>query len=375
MSVIIRIVTGNDGGGVRTSELMYYSALKERDITVLGVIVGGGKSADIYKKMFEEYVELGSLPRFDGSITRKALNMWPVVVHALRESGKVKRSMAGGGSILAVTTRQQPTLLVAALIARSFGKDLYWHAPGPLMGGLQRAFLGLAKKVNRIRVIANSRYTATQLGVSASNVVYPGFDAKRLSVEEPGRYRKALGIPDGKSVYAIVARVNYEKASDLVVEGFVGSQPFEEGSHLVMAGHADRPEFLEKVRSYAQTHGKGQIHMLEFVEDVGNLIGDSDIVINGRRGPEPFGISIVEAMGSGKPVLAFGEGGPEETVRDGETGWLVKEATVTGYREALDRSWIDRDRWPEFGRQGKEFSGEFSLEVQVEKYLKVVGLR
>lgn len=373
MSLIVRIVTGNDGGGVRTSELMYVSALRKHGMSVLGVIVGEGKSAGLYRDMFEEYVELETLPKFDGSFSRKLRNILPIVTHAYRESSRFIDVVRRQDEIVAVTTRQQPTLLLGSMIARALSKDLYWHAPGPMMGGMQKVFLGLAGKINRVNIIANSRYTARMLG--AKDVVYPGFDPSRIVANEPSRYRRAFGIQEGRAVYAVIARFNHEKASDLIVEAFIGSRPFEEGAHLVMAGHANCPNFHRKVKEYANAYGNGCIHIVDYVEDVGNLVGDADVVINGRRNAEPFGISIVEAMGAGRPVLAFGAGGPEETVTDGETGWLVSEPTAESYREALNRSWHDRDRWPAFGKRGKELSAKFSIEVQVERYLSVLGMR
>lgn len=39
---------------------------------------------------------------------------------------------------------------------------------------------------------------------------------------------------------------------------------------------------------------------------------------------EDFGIVPLEAMASGKPVVAAAEGGPIETISDGNTGWLIK---------------------------------------------------
>ena len=48
--------------------------------------------------------------------------------------------------------------------------------------------------------------------------------------------------------------------------------------------------------------------------------------------PEPFGLSMIEAMASGTPVLALRRGSVEEVVEDGLTGNIVdsiEEATAT----------------------------------------------
>jgi glycosyltransferase involved in cell wall biosynthesis len=46
------------------------------------------------------------------------------------------------------------------------------------------------------------------------------------------------------------------------------------------------------------------------------------LVVNSRT--EPFGLTVIEAMASGVPVLATAVDGIKEIVRHGETGWLVK---------------------------------------------------
>ncbi|MDQ0391449.1 glycosyltransferase [Labrys monachus] len=54
-------------------------------------------------------------------------------------------------------------------------------------------------------------------------------------------------------------------------------------------------------------------------------------------GEEDFGIIPVEAMASGRPVVAFGRGGATETVLDGTTGLLFEEQTVDSLMEAVER--------------------------------------
>jgi glycosyltransferase involved in cell wall biosynthesis len=54
-------------------------------------------------------------------------------------------------------------------------------------------------------------------------------------------------------------------------------------------------------------------------------------------GEEDFGIVPLEAMASGKPVIAFGRGGALETVEDGRTGLFFAEQTADALIDALDR--------------------------------------
>ena len=54
-------------------------------------------------------------------------------------------------------------------------------------------------------------------------------------------------------------------------------------------------------------------------------------------GEEDFGMVPVEAMASGRPVIAFGRGGATETVRDGVSGIFFAEQTVEAISSAVQR--------------------------------------
>ena len=54
-------------------------------------------------------------------------------------------------------------------------------------------------------------------------------------------------------------------------------------------------------------------------------------------GEEDFGITPLEAMASGRPVIAYGKGGALETVVDGKTGLFFKEQTTDSLVEAIKK--------------------------------------
>ena len=54
-------------------------------------------------------------------------------------------------------------------------------------------------------------------------------------------------------------------------------------------------------------------------------------------GEEDFGMVPVEAMASGRPVIAYGRGGAVETVADGVTGVFFMEQTVEAITSAVKR--------------------------------------
>ncbi|MFC2089987.1 glycosyltransferase family 4 protein [Bacteroidota bacterium] len=120
-----------------------------------------------------------------------------------------------------------------------------------------------------------------------------------------------------------------------------------------------------------------------FDNKVKPFINDDDIVYVGNSGPsqrlkllggacallhpvnfeEPFGLSIVEAMACGTPVIAFRRGSMPELILDGKTGFLVN--TIDEAVEALERvKYINRNDCKEW------VSSKFSRQKMIEEYLK-----
>lgn len=161
-----------------------------------------------------------------------------------------------------------------------------------------------------------------------SEVIHPPVDVERFAA--------AMRKPD--DYYLIVAALVPYKMVDVAVKAFEGLD-----RKLVVAGSGP---MLESLRASAPPN----VEMLGWVDDDRVL----DLVAGCRAflmpNVEDFGIAPVEAMAAGRPVIALGEGGVLDTVRDAErvesgvfgrnaspTGIFYSEASAFGLADAVRR--------------------------------------
>jgi len=164
---------------------------------------------------------------------------------------------------------------------------------------------------------------------------------KFSSIHLRDEIRRKMGFTESDVVVGFVGRVVREKGILELVESFIKIRETNKNAKLVIIGDTLLSErdkkTSKKVRSLIRINGiEDSILFLGFRDDVPQLLAAIDIfVLPSYR--EGMPISIIEAMMSGKPVIATDIRGCREEVVHGETGLLVKPKNVESLVEALEK--------------------------------------
>lgn len=162
------------------------------------------------------------------------------------------------------------------------------------------------------RVIANSDNVRARLlnvaGIDAE-VVHPPIDTDQFCWLGQDNY------------YVSTARLESNKRVDLIVEAF---QRMPDRRLIVLSGGSALKRLKTRAGKMRNIHFTGWQTDRQLRRWIGNAIATLYIPVN-----EDFGMSPVESMAAGKPVIGVAEGGLLETILDGQTGILLPaEPTV-----------------------------------------------
>ena len=140
-------------------------------------------------------------------------------------------------------------------------------------------------------------------------------------------------------------------------------------SRLVMVGDGpDRGEAEDEARNLGV---EARVQFLGKIDTVAPLLASADLFLLPSTS-ESFGLSALEALASGVPVIGTNAGGMPEVVKNGETGVLCGVGDVDGMGAAALSILSDRQRWREMSELGAaDARARFSLDAIVSQYEKL----
>lgn len=162
--------------------------------------------------------------------------------------------------------------------------------------------------------------------------------------------RQRVRWPQTDIIFLSLARFDLRRKVDLapLLLAFAEVVRTHPHARLLLAGAVSEPRYPEKVALLARELGIAErVDLLTDVsaEDKNALLAEADVFVAfSDNVQETYGLSVVEAMAAGLPVIASAWNGFKESVVDGETGVLVPTvmlahepliATMAGLRHHL----------------------------------------
>lgn len=183
-----------------------------------------------------------------------------------------------------------------------------------------------------------------------SIIINPPVDVKSFSFSKnnPGNY------------YLLVSRLSPYKKVDIAIEAFN-----KLNKKLIIAGEGSDKSRLEILAD------SNKIQFLGYVSDdkYRELLSNCKAFI--FPGEEDFGLTPVEAMASGRPVIAYNKGGVTETVVEGKTGLFFDQPTAESLISAINKFEINIDSFK--SETCRKRAEQFSEEIFVKKIKNVIN--
>lgn len=229
------------------------------------------------------------------------------------------------------------TVLDFAIAAKLCRIPHVWHLREAASGNPQvispfsNVTVGKIVRYLSARVIFNSSYLRGRYGASQSVkdvVVFNGIDFADSTLAY------SRGRPRGTFTIVTVGYMERRKGLDVLLDALLlVPKELRNVIRVQVAGHI-APDYLKAEIEPRLGRLHGMISMLGWVDNVQEILKTADLLVSSAR-DEPFGRTIIEAMGVGVPVVATRSGGPEEIIEDGTTGFLVPLDNPQALAESL----------------------------------------
>ena len=212
------------------------------------------------------------------------------------------------------------------------GTDGRWLADGGIQERYRRRMLEAARAVDRLVVVERGlaeRLVASGVPAERVAVVPMGVDEQVFAPASRAEARAELGLDPGRPLVVFVGRAIPQKGVDVLDEALAALGP--------------------EVRGVVVGPGEQRFRRLEVLgpqspRTVARWLAAADVACLPSFA-EGMPVSVLEALASGRPVVASSVGGIPEAVTDGVTGLLVEPGDARALAEALAAA-LDRT-WPE----------------------------
>ncbi|EKD33426.1 MAG: hypothetical protein ACD_76C00032G0002 [uncultured bacterium] len=199
-----------------------------------------------------------------------------------------------------------------------------------------------------------------------NKMVYAGYDPEKMRVIPHFIDAESIRPMYAAGNYALYfGRLSEEKGIDVLIEAGKRNKNIK----IIIAGTGAYESRLRKLAKNAAN--------IEFVgfkdsDELWNLVRGARFVVVPSVWYEVFGLSALEAMAHGKPVIASKIGGLPEVVKNNKNGLLFEAGSVKDLESRMKLLWNDPALCEKLGREGRRDAMEnYNPEDYYKKLIQV----
>jgi len=198
-------------------------------------------------------------------------------------------------------------------------------------------------------------------------IIPNGIDLERFS--DPA-LRPVERFDDGKLNILFVGRLEKRKGFKYLLRAFAQVKKAVPEARLMVVGAYDKDD-KEPFVLYARQHRLHDVRFIGYVseDDLSRYYRTCHVFCAPSTGFESFGIVLLEAMASGKPIVASNIAGYRGVLEDGEEGLLVQPEDERRLADALIRLLEDPALRGRMGRQGQAKATDYSWQKVAKEVL------
>lgn len=246
------------------------------------------------------------------------------------------------------------------IVAMTHGHETWWAG----VPGARQALRRIGDAADTVTTVSSwcEQHIAPALSPAAVRRIRrltPGVDTQRFFPGSGGeQVRKGLGL-EGVPVVACVSRLIARKGQDTLIRAWPRVLAAVPDAKLLLVGGGPDRERLERIAEPVASSVvfTGPVPWT----DIPPYVDAADVFAMPCRTrrfglePEALGIVTLEASATGKPVVIGDSGGTPDTVKHGETGYLVDPYNPVAVGVRITELLGDPDRARAMGATGREW--------------------
>lgn len=221
------------------------------------------------------------------------------------------------------------------------------HAPYNTHGKMKRFYNSSIARGERVIAISNYvaeyltdtfRLDSRTIRLIHRGVALEKFHPTAVSPERMIKLNREWRVPDGANVIMLPGRLTRWKGHGVLIEA-MNLLKRNDLFCVLIGSDQGRTEYRQELEALIHTKGlESKVRLVDHCNDMPAAYMMSNVVISASTDPEGFGRIPIEAQAMGRPIIATDHGGARETIKRGETGWLVPPGDAQALANAIEEA-------------------------------------